>query len=68
VGAVIGELPSSIQSGLGGWIINFNQYYVLQPENLWAVNLVAALLGISFFLVVVLAEKLLVRRPPEQLV
>jgi NitT/TauT family transport system permease protein len=68
VGAVIGELPSSIQSGLGGWIINFNQYYVLEPENLWAVNLVAALLGISFFLVVVLVEKLVVHRPPEQLV
>lgn len=68
VGAVIGELPSSIQSGLGGWIINFNQYYVLEPENLWAVNLVAALLGISFFLTVVLVEKLVVHRPPEQLV
>jgi NitT/TauT family transport system permease protein len=67
VGAVIGELPSSIQSGLGGWIINFNQYYALEPENLWAVNLVAALLGISFFLVVVLVEKLVVHRPPEQL-
>ncbi len=68
VGAVIGELPSSIQSGLGGWIINFNQYYALDPENLWAVNLVAALLGISFFLVVVLVEKLVVHRAPEQLV
>jgi NitT/TauT family transport system permease protein len=68
VGAVIGELPSSIQSGLGGWIINFNQYYVLDPENLWAVNLVAALLGIAFFLVVVLVEKLVVHRPPERLV
>jgi NitT/TauT family transport system permease protein len=68
VGAVIGELPSSIQDGLGGWIINFNQYYALDPENLWAVNLVAALLGISFFLVVVLVEKLVVHRPPEQLV
>lgn len=68
VGAVIGELPSSIQSGLGGWIINFNQYYVLDPENLWAVNLVAALLGIGFFLVVVLVEKLVVHRPPEHLV
>ena len=68
VGAVIGELPSSIQSGLGGWIINFNQYYALDPENLWAVNLVAALLGISFFLVVVLVEKLVVHRPPERLV
>jgi NitT/TauT family transport system permease protein len=68
VGAVIGELPSSIQSGLGGWIINFNQYYALDPVNLWAVNLVAALLGISFFLVVVLVEKLVVHRPPEVLV
>ena len=38
VGAIIGELPSSIQSGLGGAIINFNQYYALEPENLWAVE------------------------------
>jgi len=68
VGAVIGELPSSIQDGLGGWIINFNQYYALEPENLWAVNLVAALLGISFFLVIVVVEKLVVHRAPEQLV
>ena len=64
----MGELPSSIQSGLGGAILNFNQYYVLAPENLWATNLIAALLGIGFFLCVVLAEKLVVRRPPEQLV
>ena len=28
VGAIIGELPSSIQDGLGGAILNFNQYYV----------------------------------------
>jgi NitT/TauT family transport system permease protein len=68
VGAIIGELPSSIQSGLGGWIINFNQYYALDPENLWATNLVAALLGIAFFLVVVVVEKLVVHRAPEQLV
>ncbi len=68
VGAIIGELPSSIQSGLGGWIINFNQYYALSPENLWATNLIAALLGIAFFLVVVLVEKLVVHRAPEQLV
>ena len=67
VGAIIGELPSSIPDGLGGLIINFNQYYALAPENLWATNVIAALLGISFFLVVVLAEKLLVHRPPERL-
>jgi NitT/TauT family transport system permease protein len=68
VGAIIGELPSSIQDGLGGAIINFNQYYALTPNFLWATNLVAAALGIAFFLVVVLVEKLVVRRPPEQLV
>jgi NitT/TauT family transport system permease protein len=68
VGAVIGELPSSIQEGLGGWIINFNQYYALEPENLWATNLVAALVGIAFFLAVVLVEKLVVHQPPEVLV
>ena len=65
VGAIIGELPSSIQDGLGGAILNFNQYYSLVPQNLWATNLIAALLGISFFVVIVIAEKLVVRRAPE---
>jgi NitT/TauT family transport system permease protein len=65
VGAIIGEAPSSIQDGLGGYIVNFNQYYTLNPQNLWATNIVAALLGISFFLVVVGAEKIVVRRAPE---
>lgn len=68
VGAIIGEAPASIQKGLGGAIINFNQYYTLQPENLWATNLFAAALGILFFLSVVGAEKLVVRRAPERLV
>jgi NitT/TauT family transport system permease protein len=68
VGAIIGELPSSIQEGLGGAIIVFNQYYVLNPANLWATNLIAALLGIGFFLIIVLVERLVVHRPPEQLV
>ena len=66
VGAIIGELPSSIPDGLGGAIINFNQYYVLNPQNLWATNLVAAALGIAFFLVVVAVERLVVHRPPER--
>jgi NitT/TauT family transport system permease protein len=65
VGAIIGEAPSSIPDGLGGAIINFNQYYSLQPKNLWATNLVAALLGIAFFLAVVVVEKLVVRQAPE---
>lgn len=65
VGAIIGELPSSIQDGLGGAIINFNQYYSLDPTALWATNIVAALLGIAFFGAVVLAERLVVRKAPE---
>jgi NitT/TauT family transport system permease protein len=65
VGAIIGEAPSSIQEGLGGYIVNFNQYYSLNPQNLWATNVIAALLGISFFLVVVAAERIVVRRAPE---
>jgi NitT/TauT family transport system permease protein len=65
VGAIIGELPASIQDGLGGAILNFNQYYATSPPSLWATNLVAALLGITFFLIVVLVEKIVVRRAPE---
>ena len=65
VGAIIGESPSSIAGGLGGAILNFAQYYSFQPQNLWAVNIVAAALGVLFFLVVVAAEKLVVRRAPE---
>ena len=65
VGAIIGEAPSSIQEGLGGFIVNFNQYYSLNPENLWATNLIAALLGIAFFVAVVIVETIVVRRAPE---
>src|SRR5256714_10698722 len=68
VGALIGELPSSIPNGLGAQIINFSQYYTTQPRGLWPTNLIAAALGISFFLIVLIAEKLVVRRSPENLV
>lgn len=65
VGAIIGELPSSIQDGLGGAILNYAQYYSIEPADLWATNIIAALLGIAFFLVVVVVERLVVRRAPE---
>ena len=67
VGAIIGELPASIQNGLGGAILNFNQYYASAPTRLWATNLIAAALGITFFLAVVGLEKLVVRRAPEHI-
>jgi NitT/TauT family transport system permease protein len=65
VGAIIGELPASIQDGLGGAILNFNQYYASAPTRLWATNLVAAALGILFFLAIAGVEKLVVRKAPE---
>jgi len=65
VGAIIGELPSGLQDGLGGAIINFNQYYSFEPQELWATNVVAAALGILFFVAVVAAERIVVRRAPE---
>jgi len=68
IGAIIGETPASIQDGLGGAIVNFNQYYSLQPTFLWATNLVCAALGLVFFGLVVLAEHFAVRRAPEHVV
>jgi NitT/TauT family transport system permease protein len=65
VGAIIGELPSSIQGGLGGAILNYTLYYITSPASLWATNVVAALLGITFFGVVVVVERLVVHRAPE---
>src|SRR4051794_15429452 len=65
VGAIIGESPSSIAGGLGGAILNFAQYYTFQPQNLWATNIIAAALGIAFYLAVVIAEHFVVRHAPE---
>lgn len=62
VGAIIGELPSGIRDGLGGAILNFNQYYISGPAKLWATIVMAALVGICFFLAVALVEHLLLRR------
>src|SRR5258705_13958594 len=34
VGAIISEPAASIQGGLGGAIVNFNQYYSIEPQEL----------------------------------
>jgi NitT/TauT family transport system permease protein len=65
IGAIIGETPASIQDGLGGAIVNFNQYYSTGPANLWATNIVCAALGLVFFSVVVIVERLVLERAPE---
>jgi NitT/TauT family transport system permease protein len=65
IGAIIGETPASLQGGLGYAIVNFNQYYSTQPANLWATIIACALLGITFYLAVVLLERLVLKRAPE---
>lgn len=61
VGAIIGELPSGIRDGLGGAILNFNQYYITGPSKLWAAIVVASLVGIVFFVIVSAGEYLIMR-------
>ena len=65
IGAIIGETPASIQDGLGGAIVNFNQYYSTAPTRLWATNIICAALGLAFFAAVLIAERLVLRRAPE---
>jgi NitT/TauT family transport system permease protein len=62
VGAIIGELPSGRRDGLGGAILNFNQYYISGPAKLWATIALAALLGICFFVALAQGESLLLRK------
>jgi NitT/TauT family transport system permease protein len=67
IGAIIGETPASIQDGLGGAIVNFNQYYSTAPTRLWATNIICAALGLAFFAVVIVTERLVLRRAPENI-
>lgn len=61
VGAIIAELPSGIQQGLGGAILNFNQYYITGPERLWAAIFMAAIVGILLFVAVSVVERMVLR-------
>lgn len=56
VGAIVGELPSGIQNGLGRALLTFSQYFTTGPERLFGAVLVSALVGLAFFTLVTLAE------------
>jgi NitT/TauT family transport system permease protein len=61
VGAIVGEGPGGIPDGLGRAIVNFNTQYISGPEKLWATILASALLGIAFFVIIRVAEILVLR-------
>ena len=60
VGAIVGELPSSSSDGLAAAILRASGNYAAEPEDLWAVIIMASLVGILFFSFVSLAERLIV--------
>lgn len=61
VGAIIGELPSGLGAGLGRVILNFNSEYAIRPPKLWATILFVSLVGILFFIIVTLIERVMTR-------
>lgn len=66
VGAIIGELPSGIQDGLGIAILNFSRYYNQSPPRLFATIVASGVLGILFFAVIAVIERVVVRWRVEE--
>jgi NitT/TauT family transport system permease protein len=64
VGAIIGEGPGGIANGLGRVISNYNQYYITEPEKLWAAIVASGVLGVVFFLIVRAIEVAVLRGRP----
>jgi NitT/TauT family transport system permease protein len=64
VGAIIAEDTGGISEGLGRVITTFNQYYSTGPEKLWAAIFGAGVLGIAFFVVIRVAEIIVLRGRP----
>lgn len=63
VGAIIGELPSSIRNGLGRAILDFSSdYSLVSTPKLWAAILIAASIGVLSFIIVSVVEYLVLRR------
>lgn len=64
VGAIVAELPTGIQDGLGRILLTFNQYFITGPERLFASVVGSALLGIVFVSLVAILEKVVL--PPKR--
>lgn len=66
IGAIVAELPAGAREGIGVMILNAAQFYNSRPPALYLAVLVAGLLGVCFYALVALAERLIVRGPrPE---
>lgn len=64
VGAIVAELPAASKRGIGIMIINATQYYNSRPPALYASVLMAGAVGLSFYGLVALVERVVVRERP----
>ncbi|WP_172451149.1 ABC transporter permease [Candidatus Chloroploca asiatica] len=62
IGAIVAELPSGSSEGIGVMILNAAQFYNSRPPALYLAILVAGLIGVVFYGLVALAERLIVKR------
>jgi NitT/TauT family transport system permease protein len=63
VGAIIGELPSGIGDGLGRAILDFSSdYSLISTPKLWAAIIMAASVGVFFFVAVSIVERFILGR------
>lgn len=62
VGAIVAELPTGLDGGLGRALLNASYYFGTGPERLFATVLVAAALGLVFVGLVSLAERAVLQR------
>jgi NitT/TauT family transport system permease protein len=61
IGAIVAELPAGSRRGIGVVLLNAATYYNSRPPALWAAVIVAGLVGLAFYGLVVLAERLVVK-------
>ena len=61
IGAIVAELPAGSKCGIGVSIINATQDYNSRPPVLYVAVLVAGAIGLCFYGMVALAERLIVR-------
>ncbi len=68
VGAIVGEISAGVEGGLGRRILGDALNYTAAPSRLFGSVIAAALLGISVFLVIVGAERLVLRHQHREVV
>lgn len=62
IGALIGELPGSVGTGLGRVLLDYSQRFAVQSPKLYATVIMTCVVGIAFVGAVTLVERAVVHR------